>query len=675
MTPNGCILENGQVLPRDATHEETEPWRETSAWRLEAVYRTLFNTSRDLESLLAIPGFEALFSVHSEGELRLIEFGGILQCCSWVSLLNEAAKQHIQVLSNHSGVIKPSHQFSVADFDRINAEFDEISDLRFGVAEPRIWTPKVKLGSREVHRWIASVVKWSERLLTASEQPGNVQEIENNEREVNSGALVVTAVDTLLGEINAAPLDSEFDAAETAVDARYCRLLTEVRKCWRELIDAVREADWNEQSLSLDSGPVFRLHSAISDVLDRFPTDERPQLDSGVSTESPESHSDSLVWNSTGDSELNQAASDLLCRVTPEWMPVDHAALRPIDLTAIDFLAANGWFEIVESHEAVVSQERLPFVIAGYKPKWFDQVLAETLVEANLIDDPSEVTVENRHLVRVRLTNSGKEDLLLSDPQARNKMNDSSGSWALISIDSRVDRSVRQRIREAKTKLLLALLKEARIRVDETAFSAIPSDLDAMVRRFREVIDPPPFSFFRHLQAADSMLFCDPFTGSGRGLFFGAVPDRDFKTELGRCLDQWCRHPDLVELVIASEKRAADRFGVLPAGLEKADTSGATPASPKACSPSINSRWLASKDERPAEFRFGPLEGTKRELTAAMNKTDQRQIENASLDGAAILVRIARRTWQLWFSDGAQFDFRRQKLLEIRRTSDASNLE
>jgi hypothetical protein len=79
-------------------------------------------------------------------------------------------------------------------------------------------------------------------------------------------------------------------------------------------------------------------------------------------------------------------------------------------------------------------------------------------------------------------------------------------------------------------------------------------------------------------------------------------------------------------------------------------------------------RWLEKFDPIPRGYDLGPLIGTKNELVRAMSKSDHRQIENPRIKGIAVLVRIAKTNWRLWFCDKTEFVRCNDKLNTLRQS-------
>jgi hypothetical protein len=75
---------------------------------------------------------------------------------------------------------------------------------------------------------------------------------------------------------------------------------------------------------------------------------------------------------------------------------------------------------------------------------------------------------------------------------------------------------------------------------------------------------------------------------------------------------------------------------------------------PSTTLPSVKSTWFHNKSERPpAEFRYGPLAGTQRELAARICpgvRVDTRRLQRKSALGASIWTRKQhRKLYEVWF--------------------------
>ena len=78
------------------------------------------------------------------------------------------------------------------------------------------------------------------------------------------------------------------------------------------------------------------------------------------------------------------------------------------------------------------------------------------------------------------------------------------------------------------------------------------------------------------------------------------------------------------------------------------------------------SDWChGSDEEKPAEYKFGPLEGMKQDLAKATlhGQKDERGLKSAARAGRLWIRRIGRYAFQVWFRDEKQFE-RASKLLE-----------
>src|SRR5262245_29004761 len=78
------------------------------------------------------------------------------------------------------------------------------------------------------------------------------------------------------------------------------------------------------------------------------------------------------------------------------------------------------------------------------------------------------------------------------------------------------------------------------------------------------------------------------------------------------------------------------------------------PPAPSTTLPTVKSTWFHSKSEQPpAEFRYGPLAGTQRELAAKICpgvRVDTRRLQRKAALGASIWVRKQhRKLYEVWF--------------------------
>src|SRR5262245_33358398 len=78
------------------------------------------------------------------------------------------------------------------------------------------------------------------------------------------------------------------------------------------------------------------------------------------------------------------------------------------------------------------------------------------------------------------------------------------------------------------------------------------------------------------------------------------------------------------------------------------------PPAPLTTIPSATSTWFHGKTEQaPAQFRYGPLAGTQRELTAKIcpgTRIDTRRFRRKATMGVSIWVRkLHRKLYEVWF--------------------------